>query len=138
MQLKLLDIIDLSDNKLVGIILEELCLLSGLHGLNLSHNHLSGNIPSKIGEMKLLESLDLSDNNLSGSIPHSMSALQYISKLNLSNNNLSGKIPTGNQLQTLNDPSNYAGNLDLCGDPLPKKCPGSNKHWPWRERSRRR
>lgn len=29
----------------------------------------------------------------------------------------------GNQLQTL-DPSVYIGNNDLCGNPLPNKCPG--------------
>ncbi|GMN57729.1 hypothetical protein TIFTF001_026834 [Ficus carica] len=126
MQLKLLDVMDLSINKLVGVIPEELCLLSGLRGLNLSHNHLSGNIPNKIGELKLLESLDLSNNNLSGSIPPSMSTLPSISHLNLSHNNLSGKIPTSNQLQTLDDQSIYAGNLQLCGKPLPTKCPGDD------------
>ncbi|PON36175.1 LRR domain containing protein [Trema orientale] len=54
-QLRLLDFIDLSSNKLVGFIPEELCMLSGLRGLNLSNNYLSGNIPDKIGELKALE-----------------------------------------------------------------------------------
>ncbi|PON35543.1 LRR domain containing protein, partial [Trema orientale] len=94
-------------------------------GLNLSNNYLSGNIPDKIGELKALESLDLSNNQLSGSIPISISALTSLSHLNLSYNNLSGNIPKGNQLQTLTDPSIYAGNLQLCGDPLPK-CPGDD------------
>lgn len=44
----------------------------------------------------------------------------------MSYNNFSGQTPTGNQLQTLNDPSIYAGNPYLCGDPLPKKCTGVN------------
>ena len=130
---KLLDLMDLSSNKLVGVIPEELCLLNGLRSLDLSHNYLSGNIPKKIGDMKLLETLDLSNNQLFGVIPQSMSDLSSISHLNLSNNNLSGKIPTGNQLQTLTDPSIYAGNNQLCGYPLPKKCPGDDDSIPGHE-----
>ncbi|GJS55160.1 leucine-rich repeat protein [Tanacetum coccineum] len=86
-------------------------------GLNLSHNHLSGSIPDSVGNMKVIISLDFSDNQLSGMIPPSLAALNFLSHLNLSHNNLSGRIPTGNQLQTLIDPSIYAGNRDLCGTP---------------------
>ncbi|GMN68465.1 hypothetical protein TIFTF001_037533 [Ficus carica] len=99
--------------------------LSGLRSLNLSHNHLSGKIPNKIGGLKSVESLDLSNNRLFGAIPQSMSNLTSLNHLNLSHN-LSGKIPSGNQLQTLDDPSIYASNLQLCGAPLPKKCPGDD------------
>ncbi|KAL7614311.1 hypothetical protein Lser_V15G09423 [Lactuca serriola] len=113
---------DLSSNKLIGEIPEELVLLTGLLGLNLSNNHLMGHIPYRIGDMHSLISLDLSQNNLSGMIPQSMSRLTFLSHLNLSHNNLSGRIPTGDQLQTLIDPSIYAGNSQLCGGPLPHKC----------------
>nr|GFA93279.1 leucine-rich repeat protein [Tanacetum cinerariifolium] len=61
-------------------------------------------------------------NELMGAIPPSMAALNFLSHLNLSHNSLSGRIPVGNQLQTLTDPSIYAGNRDLCGAPLPKNC----------------
>ncbi|KAK3017604.1 hypothetical protein RJ639_004838 [Escallonia herrerae] len=115
---------DLSSNKLVGEISEELSALSVLLGLNLSHNHLTGSIPDKVGDLKSLISLDFSSNHLSGTIPQSMSALTSLSHLNLSHNFFSGKIPTGPQLQTLDDPSIYAGNTELCGAPLPNKCPG--------------
>ncbi|KAI8006450.1 Receptor-like protein EIX2 [Camellia lanceoleosa] len=115
---------DLSRNNLVGTIPEELTLLSGLLGLNLSHNNLSGSIPKNINGLKSLESLDFSNNQLSSTIPQSMSALNFLSHLNLSYNNFSGHIPTGKQLQTLDDPSIYIGNDELCGAPLPKKCPG--------------
>ncbi|KAL5549339.1 hypothetical protein UlMin_004570, partial [Ulmus minor] len=118
---------DLSSNKLVGHIPDELTTLVGLLGLNLSHNNLSGSIPRNIGNIASLESLDLSDNQLSGTIPNSMSIITSLSYLNLSHNKLSGKIPKGNQLQTLTDPSIYAGNLKLCGDPLPDKCPGDGE-----------
>ncbi|KAG8381292.1 hypothetical protein BUALT_Bualt06G0107300 [Buddleja alternifolia] len=113
---------DFSDNNLVGEIPSELTNLSGLIGLNLSHNHLEGNIPAKIGDLKSLISLDLSSNNLFGAIPDSLSNLTFLSHLNLSHNNLSGRIPTGNQLQTLEDPSIYDGNPELCGALLHKKC----------------
>ncbi|XP_062079875.1 receptor-like protein EIX2 [Humulus lupulus] len=124
--LLLLDNLDLSSNKLVGVIPEELCMLSALRGLNLSHNHLSGNIPNRIGELKSLESLDLSNNKLFGAIPQSMSNLMSLNKLGLAHNNFSGKIPTGDQLQTMDDPEIYVGNDQLCGLPLPKKCPGDD------------
>nr|GEZ13686.1 LRR receptor-like serine/threonine-protein kinase GSO1 [Tanacetum cinerariifolium] len=114
--------IDLSSNKLVGEIPHELTTLNVLMGLNLSHNHLSGVIPKDIGNMKSLFSLDFSTNELTGIIPPSISALNFLSHLNLSRNYLSGQIPTGKQLQTLTDPSIYAGNRDLCGAPLTKKC----------------
>lgn len=117
--------LDLSGNYLSGNIPEELTGLLGLQNLNLSKNLLTGKIPETIGNLHQLESLDLSRNQLSGAIPSSISSLTFLSHLNLSNNNLSGRVPSGNQIQVLPDPSIYAGNRDLCGDPLPKRCPGN-------------
>jgi hypothetical protein len=114
--------IDLSDNNLTGVIPEGLVALTGLVNLNLSYNHVTGGIPIEIGNMKSLESLDLRMNNLSGTIPKSMSCLNFLEVLNLSFNDLSGIIPTGNQLQSLDDPSIYMGNPYLCGPPLIGKC----------------
>ncbi|PWA53672.1 leucine-rich repeat protein [Artemisia annua] len=116
---------DLSSNKLSGEIPVELMSLSALLGLNLSNNHLNGGIPDSIGNMKAVISLDFSGNQLTGPIPPSIAALNFLSHLNLSHNNLSGRIPTGNQLQTLTDPSIYVGNRDLCGAPLQKNCPNN-------------
>ncbi|KAF7095718.1 hypothetical protein CFC21_097826 [Triticum aestivum] len=110
--------IDLSGNFLSQEIPHGLTTLLGIRYLNLSGNHLSGRIPKDIGNLVLLESLDLSRNQLSGEIPPSFADLKTISVLNLSSNSLSGRIPTGNQLQTLVDPSIYSNNPGLCGFPL--------------------
>ncbi|XP_024017247.1 receptor-like protein EIX1 [Morus notabilis] len=113
--------IDLSSNKLIGEIPREITQLSGLVSLNLSRNSLSGQIPSEIGQLTSLDALDLSWNHLVGQIPPSLTHIDRLNALDLSNNNLNGKIPTSTQLQSF--PSAYTGNVGLCRDPLPKKCP---------------
>ncbi|KAL6199406.1 hypothetical protein ACLB2K_029190 [Fragaria x ananassa] len=114
--------IDLSSNNLDGEVPKEICSLIALGTLNLSRNQLTEKIPSRIGNLTKLETLDLSHNHLSGEIQQSLSSLNFLSHLNLSYNNLSGRIPSGNQLQTLDDPSIYGHNPLLCGFPL-NKCP---------------
>ncbi|KAM7486971.1 hypothetical protein LguiA_002980 [Lonicera macranthoides] len=119
--LGLLKCIDLSSNKLVGQIPQELASLEGLISLNLSRNNLTGPIIQKIGQIKMLEILDLSRNQLSGAIPIGLGNLNYLGVLDLSSNNFSGRIPRSTQLDTFNA-SVYAGNDKLCGLPLPL-CP---------------
>ncbi|XP_074284278.1 receptor-like protein EIX2 [Silene latifolia] len=115
--------IDLSFNKLVGSIPDDMTKISGLMSLNLSYNQLSGTIPENIGGLNKLISLDLSMNKLRGSIPASIGQIYTLRHLNLSYNNLSGRILTGIQLQTLSDQALiYAGNPYVCGDALPMKC----------------
>lgn len=118
--------INFSSNGLGGEIPQELMRLKRLLFLDLSRNHFTGEIPKNIHELQYLENLDLSNNQFRGEIPPSLSELTFLVKLNLSYNQLQGRIPTGNQLQNMNDSSIYAGNLDLCGAPLPKQC-SSNK-----------
>ncbi|CDP05445.1 unnamed protein product [Coffea canephora] len=120
--LRLLKSVSLSANNLVGEIPDGIMELVQLQVLNLSHNHLTGRIPDKIGNLKQLETLDLSMNALFGAIPKSLSDLYSLNFLNLSHNKLSGPIPSGNQLQTLTNPSIYEGNSGLCGKPLPNNC----------------
>ena len=121
--LGLLKIIDLSSNKLMGKLRDEITSLLELVGLNVSRNNLVGEISQTIGQMKQLQSLDLSRNQLSGKIPSSMSKLNFLSSIDLSHNNLSRKIPTSTQLQSFKA-SDFIGNPTLCGPPLTQKCPG--------------
>ncbi|KAH7841509.1 hypothetical protein Vadar_030835 [Vaccinium darrowii] len=121
-ELSLLKMIDLSSNKFSGKIPREIASLTELRSLNLSRNDFTGKIAANIDQMKTLESLDLSGNRLSGKIPGTLARLNFLGVLDLSNNNLSGKIPLGTQLQSFNA-SVYSGNPQLCGVPLPYKCP---------------
>nr|XP_027095535.1 receptor-like protein EIX2 [Coffea arabica] len=122
LNLLLVKSVSLSANNLVGEIPDGIMELVQLQVLNLSQNHLTGKIPKKIGNLKQIETLDLSMNELFGAIPESLSDLYSLNSLNLSHNKLSGPIPSGNQLQTLTDPSIYEGNSGLCGKPLPNNC----------------
>ncbi|XP_057429360.1 receptor-like protein EIX2 [Lotus japonicus] len=124
-QMPVQSIIDLSNNNFLGEIPENITQLLHLGALNLSWNQLTGNIPDSMGSLKGLESLDLSHNRLLGPIPPSMASMTFLSHLNMSYNNLSGQIPVGNQFGTFPDPSIYAGNPELCGDPLPNDCSSS-------------
>lgn len=122
--LRLLKLIDLSNNRLVGNIPGAFSSLRGLISLNLSRNSLTGRLDPNIGEMEMLESLDLSNNQLSGKIPVGLARLNYLSVLDLANNSLSGQIPLGTQLQGFNA-SVYSGNDGLCGLPL-ALCPNTS------------
>ncbi|KAH7522758.1 hypothetical protein FEM48_Zijuj07G0172400 [Ziziphus jujuba var. spinosa] len=124
--LELVKSIDLSSNMLGGEIPREITRLHVLVSLNLSRNNLSGEIPAKIGNMKSLDVLDLSSNHLFDQIPQSLATIDRLGVLDLSKSNLWGKIPTSTQLQS-NNASASMDNPGLCGDPLPKKCPGEEQ-----------
>ncbi|MBL7994544.1 VCBS repeat-containing protein [bacterium] len=110
--------LNLSDNALMGVIPQEIGLLTNLVYLNLSKNQftgvfpaqicgltdltqlylnecfISGNIPTEIGNLTNLTTLQLYSNSLTGSIPTQIGNLSNLSILYLYNNQLSGSIPS--------------------------------------------
>ncbi|KAJ1268988.1 hypothetical protein BS78_07G175500 [Paspalum vaginatum] len=90
-----LQFVDISDNKLTGLLGPGIGLLPELTKLNLGKNRISGGIPPELGSCEKLQLLDLGDNALSGGIPPELGRLPSLEiSLNLSCNRLSGEIPS--------------------------------------------
>ncbi|XP_066164060.1 MDIS1-interacting receptor like kinase 2 [Oryza sativa Japonica Group] len=85
--------INLSHNRLTGMIPQSLTSLTKLRFLVLSNNFLSSSIPKEICSLKRLVSLNLSSNQLGGHIPSEIGFLSKLIRLDLSNNNIIGSIP---------------------------------------------
>ncbi|KAJ6288721.1 hypothetical protein OIU76_024660 [Salix suchowensis] len=142
-RLQNLELLNLSDNYLAGTLPANLTALHNLTAVSLKNNNFTGNLP---GGFRTVQVLDLSSNLLNGSLPRDFGGtnLHY---LNLSYNNLSGLIPqefaneipsntttdlsfnnlTGeipeSSLFLNQQTSSFAGNPDLCGQPLRSPCP---------------
>ncbi|XP_073052293.1 probable inactive receptor kinase At2g26730 [Primulina eburnea] len=133
-----LRVLSLRSNRLSGSIPPEFSQLIFLRSLYLQGNQLSGEFPIEITELSRMIRLDLSFNNFSGPIPFSISNLTHLTGLFLENNSFSGKIPSvappgivdfnvaNNNLNgsipsvlAKFPTSAFAGNVDLCGGPLP-------------------
>ncbi|KAJ6886681.1 hypothetical protein NC651_027138 [Populus alba x Populus x berolinensis] len=82
----------LSNNQLIGRIPSQISRLSGLIILDISHNLLSGTIPSSLFSMPSFHFVDLSRNKFTGKIPESLGKLKSLKQLNLSHNSLIGCI----------------------------------------------
>lgn len=94
-------------------------LPSSLHHLSLSGNELDGEIPESLDGLLELRSLRLDGNKFSGALP-SLSALRRLEVFNVSYNRLNGSIPSS--LGSRFPRESFAGNLQLCGEPLDRPC----------------
>ncbi|KAG2721069.1 hypothetical protein I3760_02G064000 [Carya illinoinensis] len=94
---KAMQIVDAEILNYMERILEVVGNLKGLNLLNLSNNFLIGPIPFTLANLTWLEALDLSQNNLSGAISLQLMELTFLSYFNVSHNRLTGPIPHGKQ-----------------------------------------
>lgn len=133
---KSLVVLSLQNNKINGLIPEEIANCKYLTHLYLSGNQLSGDLPISLSKLSNLKRLDISNNNFYGQLPDFprisglISFLAQNNKLsgmipdfdflnlmefNVSNNNFSGSIPDVKGRFTIDS---FLGNPDLCGKPL--------------------
>ncbi|KAI7743221.1 hypothetical protein M8C21_007495 [Ambrosia artemisiifolia] len=85
--------IDVSMNRLTGLIPEEFGKLQQLEVLNLFSNQLSGNIPTSISGIRMLRIFRVFRNNLSGELPLEMGMHSKLEAFEVSENRLTGKLP---------------------------------------------
>ncbi|XP_022144933.1 probable inactive receptor kinase At2g26730, partial [Momordica charantia] len=137
-RLNRLRVLSLRSNRISGGLPPDFANLTFLRSLYLQDNELSGDFPVSVTQLTRLTRLDLSSNNFSGSIPFSVNNLTHLSGLFLENNGFSGSLPSipalnltgfnvsnnklnGSIPETLSkfSAASFAGNLQLCGGPLP-------------------
>ncbi|PKI37226.1 hypothetical protein CRG98_042378 [Punica granatum] len=101
--MKSLEQLDLSNNKLSGSVPECWKRLRQLRAINLGNTQFSGLVPTFLCSMKYF-------NSFYGEIPMSICKLGYLQVLNLAHNNLSGSIPLCfDNLTTMSDPKYQGG-----------------------------
>ncbi|KAL1542942.1 putative LRR receptor-like serine/threonine-protein kinase [Salvia divinorum] len=113
--------LDLGQNNLTGPIPASISNCSSLEVLLLDSNHISGRLPETLSKLLRLKELDVSSNNLTGAVPASLSIISTLQRLNLSANGFEGEIPPALAAE-FSDPSVYAMNKNLCGEPLGRNC----------------
>lgn len=106
--------VDISSNKLSGVLPPQLGSCVALEYLNLSHNRMEGHLPNSLGGLPYLGVLDLSSNELTGTLPESLSTSSSLKKLNLSFNGFSGVV-SGEGVFKLLSVESFMGNPGLCG-----------------------
>ncbi|KAM7274968.1 hypothetical protein ACFE04_016834 [Oxalis oulophora] len=139
-QLPELRTLSLKNNEFEGP-LPDIKKLSALKSLYLSKNHFSGVIPGNAFEgMSSVKKVHLAQNGFTGEIPGSLASLPKLIELRLEDNKFEGKIPEFKQKEAIAlnvsnnaldgpippgmsklDKSAFAGNKDICGEPL-KPC----------------
>uniref|UniRef100_A0A803LBI8 Protein kinase domain-containing protein n=2 Tax=Chenopodium quinoa TaxID=63459 RepID=A0A803LBI8_CHEQI len=85
--------LDVSGNKLTGIIPEDFGKLQKLEILKLSQNQFHGTIPPSIAQLTSLKSLSLFMNRFSGSLPTEMGLHSELEGIEVSDNAFTGQLP---------------------------------------------
>ncbi|CAN6216581.1 unnamed protein product, partial [Urochloa humidicola] len=85
--------LDVSTNRLTGVIPEALGDLKNLTFLGLYQNRLTGVIPASIGLLPRLNDIQIYDNQLSGELPPELGKHSPLGNVEVCNNNLSGTLP---------------------------------------------
>lgn len=85
--------LDLSYNRLTGILPNTLIYLQKLELMSLMNNHLEGTVPDFLADLPNLEVLYLWKNQLTGPIPENLGQNMNLTLLDLSSNHLNGSIP---------------------------------------------
>ncbi|XP_061999526.1 probable LRR receptor-like serine/threonine-protein kinase At3g47570 [Rosa rugosa] len=91
-EIKKLQILGPSNNRLSGRIPSSIGNLTQLYNLQLSANGLEGSIPPSLGNCQHLQEMDISQNRLSGEITPQVLGLSSFVILNLSQNSLTGSL----------------------------------------------
>ncbi|KAI7735934.1 hypothetical protein M8C21_000657, partial [Ambrosia artemisiifolia] len=108
--------LDLSSNQLTGQLPSNIAdVLPFVVTLDLTSNNLSGPIPPDIGNLNNINVLRLGSNQLTGQIPYELGRLYRMKEFSVADNRLSGQVPNFPTVPA----ESYAGNLGLCGGPLP-------------------
>lgn len=105
-----LEVLWLTNSRLVGEIPVSIGNLVSLKNLDLSCNFLSGKIPESLSMLKNLEQIELYQNQLSGELPESLGNLKALLRFDVSQNSLTGKLPekiAALPLESLNLNDNY-------------------------------
>nr|GMD80064.1 probable inactive receptor kinase At2g26730 [Ipomoea batatas] len=137
-RLSQLRVLSLRSNRLTGSLPPDFSNLVHLRSLYIQDNRFSGEFPASLAESTRLVRLDLSSNNFTGAIPLTVNNFTNLTRLYLQNNGFTGKLPAINlpELSDLDVSNNrlngeipstlskfpasaFAGNIDLCGGPLP-------------------
>ncbi|GLJ28664.1 hypothetical protein SUGI_0564880 [Cryptomeria japonica] len=107
--------LNLSWNSLEGSLPQEMSKIVTAQAIDISGNRLTGVIPISVGDCTALEHLNLFHNSFEGTIPDSLSKLKNLQQLDLSFNNLSGQIPGGELFPNRSVGTLFMRNPDLCG-----------------------
>ncbi|KAA8530259.1 hypothetical protein F0562_004968 [Nyssa sinensis] len=136
-----LSVLSLYDNNISGENLDQIGNCRQLARFNINRNRFSGSLPNSLSSLSNLKTLDISNNNFSGNLPD-LTRISGLIDFLVQNNQITGLIPNFDfsnlmhfnvSYNYLSGPipfeahrfpvSSFIGNPELCGDPLPNKCP---------------